>query len=226
MALKNGFRKFANVGEIKNDAVFLRDNTMLAVLEVAPIDYDRMPESKKKSVMKKYKAWIESLNYPVQIVTRNLNIDIEARAKIMRNKIEHLIKQKIEYRDLLKLFKEFEIWFKKYVSKNKTPKRIYYLVIPYIGANQTSVFDRIRKAKAKERDDMTITLLNKRIDECIRKLEETGVKTYRLTTEQLENLYESYFMINTQKGANDKSVYIGPDDWFGMWKNVMEKKES
>lgn len=226
MTLKNGFRKFVNLSEIKNDTVLLRDNTMLAVLEVSPIDFDRMAESKKKSVMKKYKEWIESLNYPVQIVARNVNHDIESQSKILKNKIEHLIKQKVEYSDLLKLFKEFEKWFDKYVSKNKTPKRIYYLVVPYIGVNKPSVFDRVRKAKAQEKHGMSITLLNKRVEECAKKLEETGVKTHRLATKQLENLYESYFMINTQKGANENSAYVGPDDWVKMWKNVMGQKES
>ncbi|MBN2111663.1 DUF4351 domain-containing protein [Candidatus Woesearchaeota archaeon] len=226
MALKNGFRKFANVSEIKNDAVLLRDNTLIAVLEVSPIDFDRMPETKKKAVMKKYREWIESLSYPVQVVVRNVNIDIESRAKILKNKIEHLIKQKIEYMDLLKLFKEFEAWFDKYISANKSERRIYYLIVPYIGINKSSLFDKVRKAKAKEKQDLVITLLNKRVDECARKLEETGVRTYRLTTKQLENLYESYFMINIQKGANNESVYIGPDEWFKVWKNVMGKKES
>ena len=61
--------------------------------------------------------------------------------------------------------------------------------------------------------------------ECKKKLAETGVKTHRLTTEQLEDLYTSYFMIHNQKGSNEKSEFIGPESWFGMWKDAMEQKE-
>lgn len=222
----NGYKKFADIKEISSDTVFLKDRTVIAVLEITPIDFDRMPESKKQKVLKKYKEWLESLNYPVQIIARNVNMDVEKQAKIMKNKIEHLIKQKMEYRDLLSLFKEFEAWFDKYISANSRARRIYYVVIPYMSAEQPSLFEKFRKSKVKAKHNINLTLLNKRVDECTKKLAETGVRIYRLNTAQLENLYESYFMINNQKGANEKSVYIGPEDWFRMWKDVMEKKEN
>ncbi len=225
MAKKNGYKQAANIKEIKDDAVYLRDSTVLAVLEVAPIDFDRMNEAGKQRVLKKYKQWIESLDYPVQITARNVNMDIEGQAKILKNKAEHLIKQKAEYRDLLALFKEFEEWFDSYIKTNSKTRRIYYLIIPYMDVETPSMLEKFRKSKVKVKHEANIEKLNRRAEECVKKLEDTGVKTHRLSTEQLGNLYWSYFMINNQKGANDKSTYIGPEDWFGMWENAMAERK-
>lgn len=225
MAKKNGFRTATNIREIRDDAVYLKDRTALAVFEISPIDFDSMPESRKQKVQKKYRAWIESLDYPVQIASRNVNEDIEAQAKILRNKVEHLIKQKLEYRDLLNLFKDFEEWLDSYLKANSRTRRIYYLVVPCMDMQLPSMMNKFSKAKTKAIYESNIEKLNKRAEECVKKLEETGVKAHRLGTKQLENLYWSYFMINNQKGAGSSSEHIGPGDWFRMWKDAVAERK-
>ena len=223
--MANGYKSTTGIREISDNTVFLRDKTMLAVFEISPLDFDRMGERGKQKAMKKYKEWIESLEYPVQIVARNVNMDVAERAKVLKGKIEQLIKQKVEYREMMKLFKEFEEWFDRYVSKNSRARRIFYLIVPFMGNYQPSITHKVMKKKAKQSYDKNLKMLNKRAEECVKLLEETGVKSHRLTSGQLDNLYCSYFMIHNQQGAAEKSVYISPEDWFRMWKDAVVQKK-
>ncbi len=215
------------IREIKDSTVFLRDNTMLAVAEIAPISFDSMSDKRKDEVLAKYKAWVESLHYPVQIVARTENSDFAEQAKILKNQVEHMIKQKIEFRELLNLFKEYELWFDSYIPKNSRNETIYYLVIPFMNAEKPRFLEKMSKSKLKAKYDSTISALNKRFEECISMLEKTGVKASRLDTEQLKNLYWSYYSIHNYSAepvGSQKKGYIGPEDWFGMWKDAMEDK--
>ena len=169
--MANGYKSTTAIREIKDNAVFLRDKTLLAVFEISPIDFDRMPENKKHKVLRGYRDWIESLEYPVQITARNVNMDVAERAKVLKNKIEQLVKQKVEYREMMKLFKEFEEWFDKYVAKNSKTRRIFYLVVPFVGSYQPSITHKVMKQKAKQSYDKNLAMLNKRAEECVKKLE-------------------------------------------------------
>ena len=211
------------VQELIGETAVLKDGSMIAVLEVAPIDFDGMGEARKKKVVKAYRAWLDALDYPVQIVMRTYNFDIQEQAKVLKNRVEYTIKQKEEFRDLLKEYKEFEEWLDRYLKENSKKGSLYYLVIPYFPKKKKKrLFKFLAKAKIKEETDNSIAMLNKRVSENIELLEKTGVKAHRLGQEQLRNLFMSYFTIINKVGSNGKLAYVSPENWFDDFKNEVK----
>jgi hypothetical protein len=206
------------IEEIKDGVAILKNGSMISVLEVAPIGFDSMAEAKKKKVVKAYKEWLDSLDYPVQIVVRSVNADINEQISVLKNNVEYTIKQKIEFRELLKEYKEFETWLDNHLNGKTKKSTVYYLVIPYLPNVKKSWSSFFSKAKKTEETEKSIAMLNKRVAESKELLEKTGVKMHLVQNEQLKNLYISYFLIVNKTGTGDKLAYSSPGSWFDEFK--------
>lgn len=185
---------------VKEGTVFLSDGSAAVVLEVRPC-------KPTQRAMHAYKEWLGALSYPVQIVGRTVNMDIGEQLKIVKNDIEHQIKQKQEYRDLLNQFTGFGEWLDVYMKGNSRVQRLYYIIIPYIpGINLLS-------KKAKEQYGKAISILQGRSENAINILGKGGIKVRRLGDDELSSLYRSYFQIhNYAEGFNY------PEQWLAGWK--------
>lgn len=208
------------IEEIKDDTAVLKDGSMVAVLEIAPIDFDSLSGQRKKKVTKAYLEWLEKTDYPVQISARTLNADIAEQAKVLKDRVEYAIKQKEEHRDLLKEYKQFEEWLDNYLKANAKKCTVYYLAIPYFPAERKKgIFSRLSKSKAREEYSKSLEMLNKRVSESTALLSKTGVRIQRLSPAQLRSLYSSYFTVTNRTGAE----YLPPELWFDSFKNAAGK---
>jgi hypothetical protein len=218
-------KNFVGIKQI-DGCVLLDDNSLVAVLEILPIDFDKFSKRKQDDVLKEYKEWIKSLDYPVQVVVRNTNVDLSKQVDLILENTEREIKKKEDMREMLKLFDNFKEWLLKYIAKEKKVYRLYYLVIPLIDFKEVSLLKAAHKFK-KEKEDILEdkkALLNMRVDENIELLEKTGVQAYRLNDSQLENLFSSYFQINNHQFHGDKHFYLDPDRWYTLWRKSLQKR--
>ncbi len=209
------------IARIRDDSALLRDGSLIAVLEVEPIAYDKLGERSKHKVEKAYKEWLDSLDYPVQIVARRMNLDIKDQAKVIKNRVEYLIKQKEEYRDLLKLFKEFEEWLDAHLKKRVSQRTVYYLVIPVFSAGKIMKGMSLKKIKTNGEYKRALETLNNRVKHAIEMLSPTGVSIRKLDDELLENLYDSYF--NTVFFSDGS--YHNPQRWIEKWRSSKDAQE-
>ncbi len=208
------------IAQINDDAVLLRDNTLIAVLNVEPISYDPLKTRTKTKIDNIYRKWLDSLTYPVQIVSRRVNMDVKEQAKVIKNRVEYAIKQKEEYRDLLKLYKEFEHWLDTYLEQKAKSSTVYYLVIPVYSTKKLT--KGLIKIKTNEDYKKELEKLNDRVKHAVESISLTGVKINRLYNAQLKNLYASYFEVNVYSDS-----YEMPEDWIRKWRSsdVLQKKQ-
>ncbi len=201
------------VREIKDNVLYLKNNKIMAIIEVDAIDLNKLTKNKRKLLLDKYEMWINSLSFPIQIIGRTVNSDIHERIKIVKNKVEHEIKQKENPKEIMKQYLSFAKWLENYIVNIKT-KRKYYVVIPYLGYK--SFFNNIIK---KSENKNPINILNKRIMKCINALNNMGITCRKLNTNKINNLLNSYFSLYVFK----QDRYVDVESLIRRWQNAVKE---
>ncbi len=205
--------EYLGIQEIRDDSVILKDGSVYCVLNIKPINLSKVNSDKRLAIISHFRNWLSSLTYPVQIVGKTINCDLNDMINIFISTTEHQIKQKPNYKTVLRAFREFSDWLGKYIDKQCMPGRFYYIVIPFRPeySSEAEIRNRIYYRKA-------LKILEKRINETKELLEKTGVKIKRLTNTDLENLYSSYFNMFLQLNKTKNSRYLHSKRWLDMMK--------
>lgn len=194
------------VERIEEGFVIFSDNTVAQILEIEPIGYDEMSDSEKKRVDLAYERWIESLDFPIQILSRKVNSDLIDVAQIFMNNLEYEIKKKDLQKELLKFYESFSAWFEKHIKTGRE-KNLYYIVVPYFSTK--SLFDKKflqKKTLSKVFDEVKVDL-GERVKFLSSGIEKTGVKVKVLVEVEIRELYSSYYgfyLFNGKVGKYEK----------------------
>ncbi|MFH1403158.1 MAG: hypothetical protein ABIH11_02695 [Candidatus Altiarchaeota archaeon] len=166
-------RKLMNIQSIRADTVFLKDHGVLGLIGVKPINFGVLSEQDKDTVIYGFLEFLNSLNFPIQIVMRSVNLDLE-------DYLTHL-KRRITQRDdkvALAYYEHFAEYMRSYIKINKINDRHFYVVVP---------------GKKKKTEKETIDYLTTQCNEIMARLGLSGIVAERLNTNQLINFYSSYF---------------------------------
>ena len=187
-------QKYLNIAEIRDDLVVLNDGTVRGVLLVSSINFDLKSEDEQKAIIGSYISFLNSLDYPLQIViqSRPLNIDdyLNRLKKVEREQTNELLRmQTVDYRN----FVENLLTLEKIMSKK------FYVVIPYSAVSDkkrsfvtrfSAVFSAAKVVSlSRKRFDEFSSQLNKRCDFIGGGLASLGLRSQRLSTQALIELY-------------------------------------
>jgi hypothetical protein len=166
-------RKLMHIKSIRTDAVYMHDGRVLGVLKVRPINFGVLSEQDKDTVIFGFLEFLNSLNFPIQIVMRSVNLDLE---DYLRN-----LKRRITHRDdkiALAYYEHFAEYMKNYIKVNRINDRHFYIII---------------STPRKKTDKETITYITTQCEEISARLSLSGIVAERLNDRQLINFYKSYF---------------------------------
>jgi len=166
-------RKLMDIRDIRADCVFLKDGRVLGVLKITPINFGVLSEEDQDSVIYGFLEFLNSLNYPVQIVMKSVNLDLE-------DYLTHL-KRRIVKRDdrmAMAYYQHFAEYMRSYIKENQINDRHFYLIIP---------------AKKQKSQEETIDYLERQCEELQSRLSMSGIVSDRMNNQQLINFYGSYF---------------------------------
>lgn len=191
-------QKYLDIAEVRDDMVVLNDGTVRGVMLVSSINFDLKSEDEQKAIIGGYVSFLNTLDYPIQIViqSRPLNIDeyLNRLKKMEKEQTNELLRmQTADYRQFINELLTLE----KIMSKK------FYLVVPYkpTSDKRKSFFTRfgaiISTAKvvklSRKRFDEFASQINKRCDFIIAGLGSLGLRSQRLSTQALIELYyDSY----------------------------------
>lgn len=82
---KAAAQRFVPIAEIRNDTVLLKNGGMRAVLEVEALNFNLKSETEQKGIIAGYQAFINSLNFPIQIVVNSRRVNIDPYIKDIRS---------------------------------------------------------------------------------------------------------------------------------------------
>ncbi|MFH0859954.1 MAG: PrgI family protein [Candidatus Altiarchaeota archaeon] len=166
-------KKLMNIKSIRADMVFLKDGNALGVLKVRPINFGIMSDQDRDSVIYGFLEFLNSLNFPMQIVMRSVNLDLEDYLRHLKRKIT-----KRDDRIALAYYEHFSDYLRKYITENRINDRHFYIVVP-----------GEKKGDEKGRLDS----LRNRCNIVQSNLSLSGIISERMNTHQLINFYSSYF---------------------------------
>lgn len=119
-------QNYLDIAEIRDGVVVLKDGTLRAVLMVSSINFALKSEDEQQAIIQGYMSFLNSLEYPIQIVvqSRKMNIDtymksLEEAERTTAN--DALRSQILDYRGFIQ----------ELVSLGEIMEKRFYVVVPY-----------------------------------------------------------------------------------------------
>lgn len=202
------------VAEIHDDIVILKNGSIRAVFEVGSINFNLKSEDEQNAIIYSYQGFLNTLEFPVQIVVRSKKLDLD-------NYLADLQKKGDKQQNPLLQTQTFEYvsYIKRLLEYANIMEKKFYVVVPYdpLRARKAtfiqrflerfktaqSVFDVLKRRREFEELKKGIS---PRINVIKTGLENCGLAVNQLTTDELIKLfYQSYNPV-TSRGEKVEKV--------------------
>ncbi len=217
--------RFLDIAEIRDDMVLLNDGTVRAVLLVSSINFALKSADEQEAIIQAYMTFLNSLEYPVQIVIQSRRMNIDA---YMNRLIEQ---ERTMQNDLLRAqIAEYRSFVGELVELGQIMQKMFYVVVPYdpltnkkknfwtrfTEAISPAAAARLNKKQLVDRTEQ----LSRRVEIIQGQLNSMGLASARLDTQGLIELYYNVYnpnLFDTEKLADISQVQ------FEESSNVSEK---
>ncbi len=198
------------IAEIRDNTVVLKNGGLRSILRVTSLNFNLKSEQEQNSIMYSYQAFLNTLEFPVQIVIRSRKLDLDhyvdkLRAIAEKQQNSLLQKQTYEYIDYIQRLIEYA----------DIMEKEFYCVIPMDPSRQVgktfiqTFWDHMHPAdtiasitqRHQEFENLKKTL-NQRTTTVTAGLEGCGLKATPLTTSELIAMY--YQIYNPLTSRNQK----------------------
>ena len=170
----------------KKGVVKLKNNNLIKIIKVNPINYNLKSDLEKESILNSYKIFLKTCNFDIQILIQSNKEDLSHHI----NNIQNNIKKK-ENNYLEKISKNYIQYINKINSERKSSSKDFYIII----SNENKKNNNIQTEELLKND-----LKEKyfKIKEC---LSRTGNSVQEISNrEKIEKLFFS--ILNVKKSNN------------------------
>ena len=214
---------FLKISEIRDDTIVLKNGGLRAILSVQSINFNLKSEDEQNSIIYSYQGFLNTLEFPVQIVVRSKKLDIDEyldNLKIIGEKQQNplLQRQTLEYVE----------YIAKLVEYADIMEKEFFVVVPYDPARSQNlnVFQKFfSDLSAKDTYDQIVKRhkefsqlkksLNQRVNIAKIGLENAGLKVDMLRTKDLIELFYKIYnptVSRYEKGKNIEDTNIVTDE--------------
>lgn len=191
-------QKYLNISAIKENTIVVKDGSLRAVLAVSSTNFALKSEDEQNALVAAYQNFVNSLDFPVQIVIRSRVLDIDGYLEKLRGLLA------AQVNELLRIqMTEYIEYVGKLIEFSNIMSKAFYVVVPYSagGSGEAGFFSKFGKlfsptagvASAREDFEAAKVKLEQRIDRVVSGLGGMGLRSMVLSTEELvELLYQSY----------------------------------
>jgi type IV secretory pathway VirB4 component len=209
---------FLNIAEIKDNVVVLKNGGLRAILQTSSVNFNLKSEEEQNSIIYAYQSFLNSLDFPIQIVIQSRKLDID---KYIENVKEASAKH--ENPLLKQQTLEYAEYIQKLVEYADIMEKDFYVVVPYDPyraqklnplekfMQSISSADSIDNIKRRHREFEELNKhLGERVNSVRTGLEACNLRVAQLTTPQLiETFYRLY---NPETSRNQKIDDISKSD--------------
>jgi type IV secretory pathway VirB4 component len=203
----NSTQSTLQLSEVRDSMVIMIDGSFRAVVACKSINFDLMSDREREGVEYSYQNFLNSLNFPVQILVRSERVDIGPY-------IEKLIATRRSQDNMLLgvLMDDYINFIDALANEANIMEKSFYIVVPYFPAgdvqnlveqgkgffgklfakpkNTITHIDNAAYQKAKEE-------IKHRVDAVMAGLFQIGVQSVQLDTKALGELYYNYYNPDT-----------------------------
>lgn len=206
-ATSKSTQTYLRIAEIRDNVVTLKNGGLRAVLKTSSINFNLKSEQEQNAIIQAYQSFLNSLEFPVQILVRSKKLDIDDYIDSVRD-----IGDKQQNKLLQEQTYEYADYIQKLIEYADIMAKEFYVVVPYDPARAQSVskiqsfFRRLApkdsageiKRRHEEFDDLNKNL-TQRINIVSSGLEACGLEVNQASTpEIIELFYNSYNPISAR----------------------------
>ena len=202
------------IGEIRDDVLVLKNGGIRAILKANSVNFNLKSEEEQNAITYGYQGFLNSLEFPIQIVVRSKKLDIDDyidHIKKMGEKQENplLKEQTMEYADFVK----------KLVEYTDIMQKEFYVIIPFDPMRSKDVSfiqkflqrlnprDNYLEVKKRHQEFENLKKnLSQRINVVESGLGRCGIATKQLSTSEIIELY--YNVYNPQIARTEKLKHL------------------
>lgn len=192
-------QSFLEIEEIRNGVIRLRDGSYRVILQTTNVNFSLKSEVEQNAMIFAYRNFLNALTFPVQIVIRSRELDIDFYINKLK---EHLEKQENE---LLRLqTEEYIEYIRRLVEVANILDKKFYVVVPYssgaIGGSDGFMTLFSKKKKEQTAFEKAREQLLQRADLLSSQLSGIGIKAKSLTTREVAQLFYDIYNPSTAMG--------------------------
>ncbi|MEI7961751.1 MAG: PrgI family protein, partial [archaeon] len=170
--LHKEMNKFIEIKSIDDDAIFLNNGSIKAMLQVQPINFHILSPRHQEAIISAYKDFLNSLDFPIQVVMRTVNLSIDEYLSKLEQRVKKIKNEKIKVQ-----FDEFALFVRQYIAEHAVKNRLFYIVLP---TNEKKRIDALNQ-------------LSIRATLCQEKLKNCNLVAKRLSTNEIFSMLSGYF---------------------------------
>ncbi|MDD2486912.1 MAG: TraC family protein [Candidatus Gracilibacteria bacterium] len=132
----NTTQRYLPFSEVRDNLMVMKDGSSRMVLKVNALNFNLKSEEEQDSIIYAYQRFLNSLNFPIQIIVRSLKVDIDGYINKLKNlavKQSNPLLQEQTYRYI-----DFLV---NLVDMAQIMKKDFYIVVPYDSDENRSVQD-------------------------------------------------------------------------------------
>jgi type IV secretory pathway VirB4 component len=189
--------------------VILKNGSVCAVVKTTAVNFDLLSEIEQDAIIAAFSMLLNSITFPIQIVIRSKKLDITKYIEKVR-----LVESKISDPLLKHQAEAYRKFVQEVIKTNEVLAKEFYVVIPdnayNPGAPTSGAFDWVGKLMGSQNNRVSFNEekvlkqssvnLGPKIDHIIREFNRIGIKTKRLETQDLVELYFDIYNPTDQHG--------------------------
>ncbi len=191
---KDSVQAYLDIAEIRDNVLILKNGGLRAILLVSSVNFGLKSEDEQRALIGGYQSFLNSLEFPVQIVVQSRPLDIQGyinKLKIVADK---------QTNDLLKIQTiDYIEYIQQLVEVASIMTKRFFVVVPFTPVNVASggflekileTINPLRKTqKAVSLFDKQRAQLFQRVDVAASALRGIGLQTVLLNTQELIELF-------------------------------------
>ncbi len=214
MAIKaRATQEFVPIQDVKDGIIVMKDGSMRAVIIASSLNFSLKSEDEKTAVILQFQDFLNSLDFFIQIFIESRRLDIRPYLALLEGQ------KKNQVNDLMKIqIQEYIEFIKNFTENTNIMKKSFFVVVPYSPAvmqGKSGSFGNILNKKStetvtaekKESFEENRTQLEQRLSIVEQGLVRCGIKTQRLGSEEIVELFYKLFnpgdserpMVNSQQ---------------------------
>ncbi len=126
--------RYLPFSEIRDNLIMMKDGSSRMVLRVHALNFNLKSTEEQDAILMSYQRFLNSLNFPIQIIVRSLKVDIEAYINRLKNlaiKQQNALLQEQTYR--------YIDFLTNLIDLAQIMKKEFFIVIPFDFENNESV---------------------------------------------------------------------------------------
>jgi type IV secretory pathway VirB4 component len=191
-------QRYVDVEEIRDGVIVLKNGALRSVLLVSSINFELKSSEEQDAIIAQYQNFLNSLDFPVQIVIQSRRFNIDPYISLLRAKESQQTNELLRFQ-----MKEYQNFIKNLTEISNIMSKYFYVVVPFsaVENEQAGLFQKLGDIFNQKRTvglpdelfDTYRTQLMQRVDHCMAGLSPIGLRATALGTEEIiELLYNSY----------------------------------